>query len=177
MILNSPHSHLSGSLINSWRAIGYLSKQWSGDLSRRGFLRLMRTSGAQWSGRRRAGNSCISRGPKSPLEKPDFSHLNNEHKVPRPQPLFFIYSLVIHTCPSPHEIALHHSTASRLPPFSTLHHITVPRLLFLQYYHIIVSRLPSCNTITPYSTTLECLGTQLWVYTGCCVSLVTIGVA
>ena len=126
---------------DSWRAIGYLSKQWSGDPSRRGFLRLIRTSGVQWSGRRRAGNSCISRGPKSSLEKPDFSHLNNEHKAPRPQPLFFIYSLVIHTHPFLHETALHHSTASRLPPLSTLHHITVPRLLFLQHYHIIVSRL------------------------------------
>ena len=73
------------------------------------------------------GKSCINKDPKSSLEKPDFSYLNNEHKISKPQPLFFIYSLVIHTHPSPHEILFHHITASRL--------------LFSQHYHIIVLRL------------------------------------
>ena len=122
---------------DSWRAIGYLSKQWSGDPLRKGFLGLIKMSGVQWSGRRRAGNSCISRGPKSPLEKPDFSHLNNKHKVLRPQLLFFIYSLVIHTHPSSYETTLHHITASKLLPLTTLYHITVSRLLSLQYPYTI----------------------------------------
>ena len=94
---------------------------WPGSPASLGFLRRRR-----WLG---TGKSCINKDPKSSLEKPNFSHLNNEHKASRPQPLFFIYSLVIHTPSSPHETTLHHITASRLPSFTTLHHITVSVLL------------------------------------------------
>ena len=116
---------------DSWRAIGYLSKQWSGDPSRRGFLGLIKTSGAQWSGRRRAGNSFISRGPKFSLEKPDFSHLNNKHKVPRPQPLLL-------SCDP-------YSSFSTRDKTSSHHSLRTPLLTTLSHQSQDSS---SCNTIT-----------------------------